>query len=340
MTFTTQQHWKFFAEFCTYELRAGGPDPHMKLVGQMSKNDEASAAETAWRGLCYCAVYNVPTAAVLWVHWPQERVLADGPTALEVWLRNHWKGIAFRRERKAVRRPDWLSKCLYSAAEWASKLPEKRATEFGWFAKELDPSARFELAYDDACSVYGFGRYIGQKYVEYGRRYLGWPAQVQDIRPKGGWSPRASLALLFPQHATVLNGGDGKEEVAVAIDCSLHAKNRLAQEFGVDVDWYLLQVLLCDYKQSVVGRRQFPGKSQDSELEYDNKLAPFWGKCEGMYRARRELFPHQVLGELNGWNHVRKELGYVLHDYGYTWTDFHYDYNATTQLQTPTLRKL
>lgn len=328
-------HWKFFAEFCRYEIAAGGPDPHMRLVGEICRHEQSSWIETAWRGLCYCSVYNVPTAVVLWTHWPAERVRATSVVELTEWLRNNWRGIAFRRERKAVRTPEKLARCLHSAAEWVRELPAKRMEGQLWFDPSLGQVARFEMAYDDACSVYGFGRYIGQKYVEYAHRYMGTAAAAYDIRPRGGWSPRAALALLFPEHEPALNGGDSPEELRIADMCAREARERLNNN-GILLDWYLLQVLLCDYKQSAVGRRQYPGKSQDTEMEYNAKIAPHWGECQVMWDARRRIIPDTCLGELQGWHGVRKELGYVLTKHGYTWTDFLYDYlKSKDHLETP-----
>ena len=80
----------------------------------------------------------------------------------------------------------------------------------------------------------------------------------------------------------------------------------------------------------------------DSELEYDTKISPVWGRCEEMFIARKQLFPHQVLGELSGWLGIRKELCSVLVDYGYTWTDLKYDYVSTVKngsLRKPILAK-
>ncbi len=317
---TPDQHFRFFAEFCQQELLIGGPDPHMKLVGWMAQADSCSWQESAWRGLCYCAVYNVPTAHALWTHLPAD------PGQFQEWVARNWDGIAFRRERKAI----WgqpkdgvsnLGRCLQSAATWLN----------GKLATGIEPTwPNYETAFKDACSIYGFGRYIGQKFVEYCRRYLGTTAQVPDIRPKDGWSPRKALSLLYPEHSAALND-EGKNPLAIATVNELAAKTRhkLLYQFGVEVDYYLLQVLLCDYKQSIIGCRQFPGKSQDSELEYDARLTPHWGRCEQMYQARRALFPSQALGELAGWPRVRKELGYVLRDFGYTWSDLLYDFHKS-----------
>ena len=316
--FTREEHWKYFSEFCRNEIAIGGPDPHMNLAAKIVDNMDSSFKEKAWMGLCYAAVYNVPTAFALFV---QPLPGTDTQEKWEIFLKSNWHGIAFRRERKAVRSVEKLARCLVSANDWLeSKCKENDyGPVFGWVT--------FEQAFEDVCSIYGFGRYIGQKYVEYARRHLGATVQVEDIRPVDGWSPRAGLALLFPDYEKEINGGDSDGEINIVNDCAGILKHKLKSDYGVDLDYYLLQVLLCDYKQSVIGERQFPGRSQDREIEYDAKIAPVWGRCEAMFTARKQIFPAKALGEINCWDRVRKELGTVLANYKYTWSDLEYSYH-------------
>jgi len=96
---------------------------------------------------------------------------------------------------------------------------------------------------------------------------------------------------------------------------------QLAELRGLPLTMFETQVFLCDYKQAWKGR-QYPGRSQDSELEYASAIAPHWGEDDTMPLLRDRLFPRQVLGEWNGWSHVRKELGRVLPQAGFTWSDF------------------
>ena len=335
MSYSNIEHWQKFYEFCYYEKLAGGPDPHMACVGAAARLRGMSWDESAWLGALYASVYNVPTALALHSRFPTpDHALDQGE--VEEWLRANWAGIAFRRERKAVRSPIKLARCLTSFAEFCD--PERlEATVASW--KDIaSPVARFETAFEDVCSVYGIGRYIGQKFIEYGRRYCDFQTQVHDIRAKDGWSPRVSLALLAPEHAELLiDGGDSPETVRTVEAIATQAREQLSTIYGLDLDYYELQVLLCDYKQSAVGRRQYPGRSQDSELDYDVKIAPHWGtKHTEMYDVRRAIFPSWALGEHSGWDGVRKELRGVLVDHGYTWSDALYDYHQSkNNLSTP-----
>jgi hypothetical protein len=318
------KQWDFFAEFIKWEKAVGGPDPHMKLVGAM--NEDRPWIERAWAGGCYVGVYNAPTAEVLWTQWPIERVLAESGD-LEPWIDQHWKGLAFRRERRAARSAKKLSAFMVSYANWITT-----AREMPWWTEDYDAAWK---AGDD---VYSVGRYIKLKMLEYLRRYCEAPFQLEDLRAKGGWSPRTALCLLYSDHAPALLGDDSKENVVVAERLTEKTAYRLIEEYGLYLDSYELQVLLCDYKQSYSGRRQFPGRSQDSELAYYRKISPYWNHETKMFETRARIFPHVALGEIQGWSGVREELGGFLRMNRLTWSDFLYDYTLTSDLRDPVPR--
>lgn len=331
MTLTAKDHERFFYEFSKYEIAVGGPDPHMALTGHLVR--EESPLERAWRIGCYLACYNVPTGIALWTAFPFERARSE-PESLEPWIAEHWTGLQFRRERRAVRSSRKLAMHLASYAQWLVGLAGR------------DWGGNYEAAWRDADRIYGVGRYIKLKLLEALHRYCDIGVQLGDLRAQGGWSPREALCLLWPQHAAALRGGDGPEAVGVAEMCAAWTRETLAEKYGLEVDHYVLQVLLCDYKQSVVGRRQYPGRSQDSELVYWTAAMNYWQDrdratdegLERMLTARAELFPHECLGELVGWWTVRAPLTTVLVEHGYTWSDLLYNYAATADFADPVRR--
>jgi len=112
-----------------------------------------------------------------------------------------------------------------------------------------------------------------------------------------------------------------------------YCREDLLGEFGIDVDYYTMQSLLCEYKQSALAGKQYPGKSIDTFLAYFKKVYDYWGKDEAaeseLWAVRKAIFPEWSLGEVQGWDWTREELGKTLPDYGYTWSDILYDYVAT-----------
>lgn len=316
---------RFFDEFVRYETAVGGPDPHMATTAAMSQ--DCSREELLWRAGCYLGVYNVPTAEQLWraFPWPVTQ-----PQLIEPWLREHWAGIVTRRERRSVRRPEQLARYLTEYREFVVNIGG-----LSWFIG--GGAGAYEAAWTDVMRVYTLGRYVAIKLLEFYRRYaaLGW-LEMPDLRLKGGWSPRQGLVLLRPSEIDLLLSDESPAQNARVEEIAEEERQIFGERTGILLDRFRWQVLLCDAKQALVGKRQFPGRSLDSEIMYATKIAPYWGADSDMWAARAKLFPPSSLGEISGWDGVRDELAKVLSNHGYTWTDTRYDYGASkAQLSQP-----
>lgn len=311
------EHWQAFTEFVTYELAAGGPDPHMRCVEWMSRG--LPRQEQIWRAGVYVSVYNVPSAEVIWRAWPWARVVEEHEK-LAPWIAEHWGGLSLRRERRAVRTPIKLARCLLSYARWAVDAPD-------WI-DHLDRSPDgFQQAWSLSMEIDGFGRYAQLKLIETLRRMGVLPVVWSDIRAYGGWSPRMTLALLDARLRGEDPHKDGMRETWRAEQVAGSVLERFRGETGLPLDWFRFEVFLCDYRQSIEGRRQYPGRSNDSEIEYHAKIYGAWPNHETLlWSARQALLPAWARGEIHGWAGPRKELGVVLADYGYTWSDLLYRY--------------
>lgn len=317
-------HWKQFAEFARWERAVGGPDPHMGTAAHLVLTDPVH--DRLWMAGCYVAVYNVPGALKLYERWGA-RISANDEPALVAWLRENWAGIPFRRERRAVRTPEKLARFLISYANWMRERPWR------WW-RGGDKVEQYEQAWwDSGAALYGYGRYAALKLLEFMRRYCDAPIELVGIRARGGWSPREGLMMLWPDVPMIgVNSPTGDR---TAEDYAAFTMLRLAEDYGEELDWYMLQVLLCDYKQSWYGR-QYPGRSLDSEIEHARKVMDhFGGDLRPFWEARQDLFPAVARGETRGWSRVRGELGHVLRDHGYTWSDLRFDYRATADLAQP-----
>ena len=137
------------------------------------------------------------------------------------------------------------------------------------------------------------------------------------------------MASLFPEHSSWLLVGDGARTVR---NVEALAQSMLVNECAdLDLTWFELQVFLCEYKQALRGKK-YPGRSHDSELGYWHRTRAHFGlrgTSDDVLTARAEAFPHEVLGELQGWEGVRPECERTMLDNGYMWTDLRMDYMAT-----------
>ena len=315
-------HAYWLSEFIRLENELGGPDPHLATVGKMLELDPE--LDPAWCIGCYALGYNVPTGEVIWQNWTQRAVL-DNPFTFTKWVEDHWEGMGLRRERRAVRTPAKFSRCLISYARWLNDA----GVQDWWYADD------FPTAWREVSKIYGMGRYVLLKLVEGLCRYDGREFHQSDIRAHSGASPREGLSLLYPEHTLWLTSDDNtKSTVAHVEDLATRLRNRLAENYGVTVDYFTLQVVLCEYKKVSQGK-QYPGRTHDTELAYYRASQKYWGNESRMLEARAAVFPNRILGEQRGWGGKREELSRTLPDHGYLWTDLSYDYWSTRDLAHP-----
>jgi len=330
---TPEQHLRHFAEFCIGVQLSGGTTPHMLMAAEMARRQD-NAEQALWWAGCYCFVYNFATAEVINMHWRQPGAVlgAGAGEELREWLAKHWKGIKWRKERKAARSVEKLATCMES---YAAFVPRVLAAP--WFSPHCDwpERRRYEAAFDAMLAdVKYMGRYITIRWIETIGRVFGLPLTMPDLRSKDGEHPRKALSFMYPEAADVLLGGDDDATVAAVDEIVEQCRGDLRRHYGFDLDYYTMQSLLCEYKQSFLRKKQYPGKSVDTALRYWSGVEEYWrerySRDSQMWDVRATLFPAFVLGEANGWTSVREELGTTLVDHGYTWSDGIYDYGATT----------
>lgn len=335
--------WYLFSEFCRWEAACGGPDPQLAMVQEMSR--DLPLLESGWRIGCYGAVYNVPGAELLWQHFPVPEL---DLVKLQAWVDENFPRIPFRRERRAVRSRVKLARYLHSYGLWLNEMVDAYTRAYGYWVPSngYKPPGKvwqvedYDSAWKDmAQNVWGAGRYIIMKMLELFRRMWDMPELAQpDIRAQGGWSPRGTLAMLYPHDARYLLEDDTRNGAQNAEHQATNVRRRLYHDYGLTVSYYDLQVFLCEYRESYVSRRQYPGRSLDSELKHFKAAHLNYRLGTAMLDARARIFPHECLGEFQGWGGTREELGSLAAVHGYMWSDLKFDFTATTNFSRPVPR--
>lgn len=316
---STADHWKFFHEYARYEKLTGGPDPHIVVISHLCQ--DKTYEEKVWRTLCHMGPYDVATAERMWSAWTPDMLLGS-PKAFASWVNAHWSGLKFHRSRRAILSADKLTAYMMNYRPLLDRIRKVA-------------NADFEEVWQVAMSMQGIGRYTAIKVVEEWYRTGLVTASIPDIRAKGGWSPREGLNLITG--LSLLTKDDSRGAVTRAEQTASEVYSRLE----IPLTRYEFEVFLCNYKSQYKSRRQYPGRTLDSELRSEHKIRSYWGiKTTENMRARSELFPPWALGEYNGWYEPRKELETCLSDRGYTWSDAVYDYHESRhRLQDPVRRE-
>lgn len=320
-----ERHLKFFAEFCRYEKLTGGPDPHLTAVISMCKS--LPVEEQVWRVALYVGFYNVPSAEAMWHHFPVQ----PGAAVIRRFLDQHWEDFRFRRERKSVALDSTHGERMTEYCVGAERV-----------LNEVDAlrDMTFEEVWRYAIRLPHVGRYAATKLCECWRRLGLVQAECKDIRAKEGWSPRTALNMICDEREDVHSDWPSSVARADTLATVLH------DEHFKELSWFEFEVMLCEYKASYSTKRQYPGRSLDSELSYERAIHDYWypglplDVTEHM-QMRSRLHPSWELGEIQGWDPKERlaNLGHVLHDYGYTWSDSLYNYGATTDFACPVRRE-
>ena len=289
---TENKHWTQFPEFVRAELAAGGPDPQIALIQELSK--DSSDQEKVWMAGCYCTCHCVPTAYVTWTAFRPEQAFFDSAGGeVEKWMRENWKWLPVRPEMRSHRMPEKRAKCLKDFAQYALEWTPERTNK------------PFETVWADAeKSVKYFGRYMNIKFMEILRRMVAPGIEMPDMRAKGSWSPRMALSMLYPGNEILATRGlETKIALQIVDHEAQEALNTLKIDHGIELNLFQLQVLLCEYKEFLHGG-YVVGGSHGEELEYIKIVGErFPDLMYDVLRAREKLFPAKYLGEISGWNY-------------------------------------
>lgn len=325
-----QWHIKKFIQFTKYKGLVGEPSPHLAMVGHMAKGKDRIT--TAWMIGCYAASYCLPTAQIMWSNWSHDEVLRK-PKKFRSWLEKDWKGIVTRQERRCVRTPDKMFRCVHGYATWLEAKKEGFSSIIDH--NNLDPHEYYDMVWDRVCSVPFIGRYIGIRLVEGLRRFCAIPAYLYDVRSMGGWSPKKALVYMYPdKQKWLLSDTPKANRIADKIAGRLLVTT---QEKLPNVNYYVLAAMLCEYREYFERRHQYPAWTIDQEPLLYDKVRAYWGKdldTKLFWSTRKALFPSKALGESNdGWYGTRWDCASTLRDYGYIWSDLKYDFKSTLKRQ-------
>lgn len=300
-----REHWPLWREFIRAEQAVGGPDCQFTLMLEHARlhNDLAydkprgdEDREVVWLLGCYGAHHVAPSAHAVWDAFRIKEAINNTRT-LRAWLREHWDSLPVRREMRSHRMIEKRLTCLQDFARYARSDRWKKGDFDG-------------LWEDSQRQVKYYGRYMAIKFLELLRRTVRPDVHSYDTRAKHAWSPRACMALLFPEHRDWLadrNANDARtvrrvERFATKI------KERLEQK-DVHVTYFQLQGLLCNYKEMLYGRF-YPGAGHDEELFY---LKSFGDKfnVQPWFETRRRTFKKIHLGEHGTppWKGIREHVG-------------------------------
>jgi hypothetical protein len=284
-------YWPIFTDFVKAEKAAGGPDAQLKLMCELTRMHNCDVCETVWMIGCYGAVHCVPTAFATWQEFRPQEIVQDNKR-LHAWLIEHWAELPVRVEMRSARMPEKRLICLTDFANYALNYIQGMAYEQRWAHSQQN--------------VKYYGRYMAIKVLEMLRMTVDPHLIAPDVRARGGWSPRRSMAMLLPWNE-ILDQDENRTPAATRAmeEGAIVVQAKLA-ELGVEVSLFQLQVLLCNFREALNGRF-YDGGGHDEEMEFIALVSKkFPAVADALYAARKNIFDPVYLGEMSGWHGLRE----------------------------------
>lgn len=274
------------------QVESGDIDPMYPVLRDLSVRWGLSAEERAWLVFLHVAWYHPGSTLAAFQRVPSIDALPRDYDALD---RLGLLDLPCNTERRGHRTKAALARHLIEAGA-------ALAAEGGllaWSRRQLagaNGTHGWTRLFDALTTLHGNGRWAAYKTVEMMQKVAGLPITAADAGHAYSTGPRKGLADL---------GLDVEGNGADAVR-RLDAVTAALAESLRESDVAQVETSLCDYHSLVAGR-YYLGHDIDSMLgDWLSPRLPRGAIPEEAWWAREASFAHNLLGERNGWQGVRK----------------------------------
>ena len=275
-----------FAFFHQEMVDTNEMDPVYPVLKEMGRLLDLDKEDLTWLVHVYVAYYDMGSALNCFEENPQPRIPSN-PTL------NRFCATERRGHRDPYRfKPHFQS--LVSIAESNGGL-------YLWITKYLtkDPKQSWRAIQAPLEIIYGNGRWASYKISEMLQKVIDLPIEAPDMGHANSTGPRDGLAYLYNNLPT----GNKTQDIATLDSISNDLVSKLTTH-GVSAKIEEVETSLCGVKSLINGHYYIGAdidKMQESLDKQPCSLTPI------AYEARKNVFPHRYLGELNGWNGIDKD---------------------------------
>lgn len=274
------------------QVESGDIDPMYPVLRDLSTRWGLSAEERAWLVFLHVAWYHPGSTLAAFQRVPD---LASLPRDYDGLERLGLLDLPCNTERRGHRTKAALAAHLIKAGD--ALRPDGGL--LGWSRRALagaNGTHGWTRLFDALTTLHGNGRWAAYKTVEMMQKVAGLPITAADAGHAYSTGPRKGLADLGLDA-----DGNGADTVR-RLDAVTAALATALRESDVAQ----VETSLCDYHSLVAGR-YYLGHDIDSMLgDWLSPRLPRGAITDDAWGARAESFDHALLGEMNGWQGVRK----------------------------------
>ena len=290
------------------------PSIHYRVLGEYIKtycNNKDEAVMLCWYMSC---TYNEVTCALMGelIGFKSLNKNTYADTFDEFW-KKYKPVLDFGSSRKYAKSMDWTPELLKEFYKHVKGKPYK------WLKRFTNGEAGYISLYTDICKLKYVGRFAADLFME-SVLYLNDYFETEFVEPeKLDWKHCSNLTsgllnIFYMDEEANLFDRTGKLPVGedILTDKLQQVKNAIyctyPDQRGDGINLFVGKI--CSFRNLFKNSR-YGGFHHDRELgvlrEYEKALPEYDYIWKRLYKLRQDMFPRHLLGELNGWDGIRKE---------------------------------
>ena len=286
MEIKDQSVFQDYLDFHKAQMLSQDIDPVYPVLKYTLDSLQLSTDDKIWAILCYVAFYQIGSGFKTFEQCPKPEVPYASLT------------LPCETERRNHRVQERLKKHFESIVDvyfWSGSLES-------YFTKGFDNDSKTNwlVVNERLMKLWGNGRWAGYKTAEIFMKVLDFDVEPTDMGHNGASGSRRGLELLFDNVPT----GNTENEIW-KLDKLSEQLVQTMNNRGYHATLETAETSLCDFNSKTKGR-YYTGididKMQIAIKEVPSKYTDL------LFEARKGTLPNDFLGELNGWDGVRKDV--------------------------------
>lgn len=299
-----KERWVGYKYYHCLMMISGDCDPAYPMLNYLADRFELNMEQRYWLAFLYAASYCGPTAYYILNEFPDYEN-ADASRMQRWWDKNKQRCI-FQTDRLRVKTQNQFVRMFQSYRDFCGASQGDRFREL----LKGTPEESYDFVYAACNDLYYFGRYSLFLLLEAVHVLTDLPIAPTTIPWEYALSSRNGL-LYAIERDDRLDQNLTDDDVKVLEEAEHKALEELNNEFPMfKHNAWNLETSLCAYKKLFrnkrylgyyIDRQQLEIIKMQKSVDVGVNWSPLWD-------FRKEYFAHSMIGEVSGWDGVRKDM--------------------------------
>ena len=287
----------------------GDADMNFPLLVRYADEHELTQSQRYWLSFLYSTCYCVATTLVLYEKLDYKTITR---AKLEKFWKKHKSKLIFQSDKRYVKNMNWFVTMVMNFITLTDRKPHKYFKQY----RCKDKQETYNRLYKEIMSWPYYGRFTTFLMIEAIDRLTKTKADSNWFDWKNGNTATSGMMQIFHLDDEAIEFDNSKvldKKVEAKLDrCLIKLKAKIAEKHpNALCNISDIETSLCGFrklfKQSRYGGYYIDRVQAEIVTLQANypKKQQLW---DSLWRYRKEAFPKQYLGELNGWSGLRKEL--------------------------------